>query len=108
MIFLDESAVNARWAILPLGLLQWLMMSSLDYVDRSNIRLKLKKWIAVAIAASATGGIVLLQIQIYQFIAPISSVGKDNYFFSIILAELLVSICIGFRIAVLKRRREKA
>ena len=107
MISLDESVVNARWAIVPLGLLQWLMMYSLYYLDRSNISLQFKKWIAVAIAAFAMGGIVLLQIQIYQSIASISPVGKDNYFFSIILAEILVSICIGFRTAVLKRRREK-
>lgn len=99
---------DARSAILPLAVAQWILVYCIYFVDKWCNGRTLKVLVGAVLLAVATCGVVFAQIDLYRSMANVpADLTRDNFFFSVILVEALVSIGIVFAIAFAKRNRER-
>jgi hypothetical protein len=106
---LSSSIVNARLAVLPFAPLQWwLAWGSLSCVSKYTRKNSLARFFGQLVYGAAVGGIVIIQITLYQYLSGTYNLEADRYVFALLLIESIITILVTFRWAYGEREKEKS
>src|SRR5436853_7370642 len=105
MLVAIDSQMRARLVILLFAPVQWGLFSCIRWLGDVRLRASFKAVIAALLAAISLVGTVILQAHVYRSLSPVVSLKGDNYFFSVVVAEELVSVIIVFMIATRGHKR---